>query len=168
MKATCNLLVAVVSRHSLLAWLTAALYFGGAPSAFAQGTEAHLTNYISALNARMPQSGDPATVAELFADDGIQYHPFGETPGGPHGDKAALGAFFGNFKTNWADWTHIEKTRMVQGSRAVWEGIAQGHHKESGKLIKLPIVFFIDFDQQGKVKENRVYVDVHMIGDQLK
>jgi hypothetical protein len=32
----------------------------------------------------------------------------------------------------------------------------------------LPIVFFFDFDDQGKVHEERVYVDAHLIGEQIK
>jgi hypothetical protein len=32
----------------------------------------------------------------------------------------------------------------------------------------LPIAFFLDFDDQGKVREERVYVDVHLIGEQIK
>jgi hypothetical protein len=50
----------------------------------------------------------------------------------------------------------------------LWEGSAEGHHKESGKYAKLPIVFFLDFDDQGKVREERVHVDVHLIGYQIK
>jgi hypothetical protein len=41
--------------------------------AHAQSTDAFLTNYIIALNARMSPSGDPATVAELFTEDGAHY-----------------------------------------------------------------------------------------------
>jgi hypothetical protein len=32
----------------------------------------------------------------------------------------------------------------------------------------LPIVFFLDFDDQGKVRERRVYVDIHLISEQIK
>ena len=32
--------------------------------------------------------------------------------------------------------------------------------KETGKSVKLPIAFFIEFDDQGKVQENRVYYNV--------
>ena len=66
------------------------------------------------------------------------------------------------------DWTHIEKSRLVQGNRAVWEGTGEGHPKGSSKVVKLPIVFIFDFDPQGKARETRVYVDVHLIGEQLK
>jgi ketosteroid isomerase-like protein len=132
----------------------------------AQSTDAQLTAYINALNARMPPSGDPASVADLFSQDGVQYHPFG-APGTQRG-REELAKFFGGFTKTWADWTHIEKNRVIQGNHAVWEGTAEGHHKETGKFVRLPIVFFLDFDGQGKVREDRVYVDGHLIGEQLK
>jgi len=132
----------------------------------AQNTDAFLTSYIAALNARMPPTGDPATVAELFSEDSVQYHPNG-APGTQRG-RAELAKFFGGFSDTWADWTHIEKSRMVQGNRAVWEGTAEGHHKATGKFVRIPIVFFLAFDEQGKVLEDRVYVDGHLIGEQLK
>ena len=33
-------------------------------------------------------------------------------------------------------------------------------------MVKVPIVFFIEFDDQGKVRENRVYVDFRLIDEQ--
>jgi ketosteroid isomerase-like protein len=134
--------------------------------AVAENTESQLTAYINAVNARMPPNGDPATVAELFAEDSVQYHPNG-APGTQRG-RAELAKFFGGFSNTWADWTHVEKNRLVQGNHAVWEGTAEGHHKATGKFVRVPIVFFLDFDKQGKVVEDRVYVDGHLIGEQLK
>jgi putative tryptophan/tyrosine transport system substrate-binding protein len=43
-----------------------------------------------------------------------------------------------------------------------------GEDPVGGKYVKLPIVFFLDFDDQGKVREQRVYVDVHLIDEQIK
>jgi ketosteroid isomerase-like protein len=134
--------------------------------AVAESTDSQLTAYMEAVNAWMPPNGDPATVAELFAEDGVQYHPNG-APGTQRG-RAELAKFFGGFSSAWADWTHIEKHRLVQGNHAVWEGTAEGHHKASRKFVRIPIVFFLDFDNQGKVVEDRVYVDGHLIGEQLK
>jgi hypothetical protein len=136
--------------------------------AYAQGTDAFLTSYIAALNARMPPSGDPGTVAELFTEDGAQYHPLGEPPGGPSHGRAALTNFFGGFKDLFADWTHIEKRRTIQGNRAIWEGTAEGHDKKTGKYLRLPIVFVLEFSDQGKVHEDTVYVNFHMREEQLK
>jgi ketosteroid isomerase-like protein len=116
----------------------------------------------------MPPSGDPATVAELFTEDGAHYQPFGELPGGPYHGRKALAKFFGGFKNLFADWTHIEKRRLIQGNRAVWEGIAEGHDKKTGKYLRLPIVFVLEFNDQGKVHEKTVYVNLSMRDEQLK
>jgi ketosteroid isomerase-like protein len=145
-----------------------AMSAGYSSAVHAQSTDAFLTKYISAVNARMPPSGNPATVAELFSEDGVQYHVFGEPPGGPQRGRQAVAQFFEGFKDSFADWTHIERSRFTQGNRAVWEGTAEGHDKKSGKFLRLPIVFFLEFDDQGKVREDRVYVDVHLVGEQLK
>ena len=110
--------------------LTAAVMFIGYSSVVhAQSTDAFLTKYMAAVNIRMPPSGDPATVAELFTEDGVQYHVFGEPPGGPQRGREALARFFGGFKEAFADWTHIERSRFIQGNWAVWEGTA-GDMKE--------------------------------------
>jgi ketosteroid isomerase-like protein len=79
-----------------------------------------------------------------------------------------LANFFAGFNNLFADWTHIEKRRLIQGNRAVWEGAAEGHDKQTGKPVRLPIVFVLEFNEQGKVREKTVYVDVHMVGEQLK
>ena len=135
-------------------------------SADAQNTDQYLTDYINAVNERMPPKGDPASVAELFSQDAVQHHPNG--PPGTQNGQAELRKFFGGFSNLFSDWTHVEKNRLIQGNHAVWEGTAEGHHKETGKFLRLPIVFFLDFDDQGEVKEDRVYVDNHLVADQLK
>jgi ketosteroid isomerase-like protein len=152
----------------LVGMLFALALAGETKTAFAaQTTDAMLDAYVSGLNARMPPKGDPATVPELFAEDGVHYHPFGEPPGGPLRGREALKGFFGGFKDAWADWTHVEKRHTIAGRRAVWEGVAQGTHRQSGKFVKLPIVFIIDFDESGHVKEKTVYVDLHLIAEQV-
>lgn len=136
--------------------------------AHTEDTDAMLTRYITGLNAGMPPHTNGAAVSALFAEDGAHYQPFGEPPGGPFRGRAAIAQFFDGFDELFADWTHVERSRTIQGNRAVWEGLAQGTHKETGKLLKLPIVFLLDFDNQGKVKEKRVYVDIHLVGEQVK
>jgi ketosteroid isomerase-like protein len=135
----------------------------GAPT-----TDAMLTYYINGLNARMPPKGDPATVPQLFTQDAVHYHPLGEPPGGPLRGREALKGFFSGFNDAWADWTHVEKRRTISGRRAIWEGTAEGTHKQSGKYVTLPILFIIDFNESGEVKEKTVYVDTHMIADQVR
>jgi ketosteroid isomerase-like protein len=134
----------------------------------AQDADRLLTAYIDALNASMPPAGDPAKVARLYATDGVQLHPFGEFPGGPARGREAIQSFFAGFGDFWGDWRHIETSRLVSGNRAVWEGVAEGHHKATGKHVRLPIVFFFDFDTKGAVRELRVYVDGHMVAEQLQ
>lgn len=124
-----------------------------------------LTNYISKLNASMPPN-TVMVVVDLFEPDAAQYHL---NPGVPNQKgREEIRKFFAGFSDTFSDWTHVEKSRVIQGKRAVWEGTAQGHHKETGKSLTLPIVFIMEFDDQGLVKENRVYVDVHLIAEQVK
>ena len=109
-----------------------------------------------------------ADAAKLFAADANQIHMLAPPSEKPQANQEEIRQFFtvlGNF---WADWTHIERSRFTHGNSAVWEGIAQGHHRETGKLVRLPIVFFLEFDNDGSVRESRVYVDVRSIGDQLQ
>jgi hypothetical protein len=125
-------------------------------------TDELLTNYMKVLNANMPPKNNPDAVAELFAENGVQSEPSGVSQQG----RQALRDRFAKFENLFTDWTHIEKSRMVQGNRAVWEGVAQGASKETEKFVKVPIVFVLEFDEHGKVKENRVYYDTHAGEDQ--
>jgi ketosteroid isomerase-like protein len=138
------------------------------PAANANNADVFLTKYISGLNAAMPPSGDAANVADLYAADGVQIHMLGEPTGSPQHGRKELRDFFSGLGNFWSDWTHVEKSRMTHGNSAVWEGIAQGHHRETGKPVTLPIVFFLEFDNDGAVREARIYVDGRSIGDQLK
>lgn len=140
-------------------------------AAHAQDTDFMLTRYIAGLNANMPPRLNAAAVANLFAEDAVQWHPFGEPPfagGQPQRGREALTRFFATFDQSWKDWTHVERSRTVQGNHAVWEGTAQGTHKGTGKFVKLPIVFVLEFTPEGLVKEDRVYVDNRLVGEQLK
>ena len=143
----------------------AAISMAASATATAQNTDAFVTNYIKALNASMPPSGDPAVIANAFAENGIHH---GMNQGPPEVGRKQIQEFFAGFKDRFEDWNHVEKSRVVQGNRAVWEGTVEGHPKGSSTVVKLPIVFIFDFDPQGKARETRVYVDVHLIGEQLK
>lgn len=134
-------------------------------AALAADTNAQLSAYIAVLNANMPPHANGAAIADLFTPDAVQIHPNG-TVGDQHG-RAELEKFFQLFEERYADWTHVEISRMTNGNRAMWEGTAQGHDK-AGKPLKLPIVFILKFNDAGKVTENRVYVDVHLRADQAK
>jgi ketosteroid isomerase-like protein len=130
-----------------------------------------LTAYIAALNANMPPHLNAAAIANLFTEDGIQQNVMSDALPGtedPQKGRAALQKFFASFDQHFADWTHVETRRTVQGHHAVWEGIAQGTHKETGKPLRIPIVFSMEFDAQGKVKEALVYVNTGMVAKQLQ
>lgn len=139
-----------------------------APAVQANNADVFLTKYISGLNAAMPPSGDAGNVADLFAMDGIQIHMLGGPAEKPQRGREEIRAFFTGLGKFWSDWTHVERSRLTRGNSAVWEGTAQGHHRETGKPVSLPIVFFLDFDNDGDVREARVYLDGRSIGDQLK
>ena len=140
-----------------------------AVTAKAQDTDSMVTAWVEALNANMPPNLNPAAIADLFAEDALQHHVMGPPPGtaDPLVGRAAQEQFYAGFDKRWFDWTHEEVRRTVQGNHAVWEGTAQGTHKESGKPVSIPIVFSMDFDNDGKVKEVFTYVNGGMIAKQL-
>lgn len=160
------------SKHAVLMRTTVLAFaaFLALPAQYvqAQGADVYLTRYIAGLNAAMPPAGDPARAADSFAADATQVHVLGEPPGGPHRNREDIRKFFAGFSEMFSDWSHIEHSRMTHGNRAVWEGVAQGHHRETGKPIRLPAVFFLTFDNGGAVREARVYIDARSIGDQLQ
>jgi ketosteroid isomerase-like protein len=57
---------------------------------------------------------------------------------------------------------------MIDGNRAVWEGWAQGTHKKTGRFVKIPIVFLLEFDENGKIKMERTYVDNGLVEEQIR
>jgi len=136
--------------------------------AHAGNGDVFLTRYINGLNAAMPPSGNPGQAADLFTTDADQINMLAPPSAKPQRNREAIRQFFAGFDGFFSDWTHVEKSRMTHGNSAVWEGVAQGHHRESGKPLRLPIVFFLEFDNDGAVRELRVYVDERSIGDQLQ
>lgn len=147
---------------------TALVLLFGPVAASSQDGDAMLSSYIDALNANMPPNLDTEAIAMLLSDDVVQRNPFGEPAQAPMVGRDAAREFFGRFDELFADWTHVEAYRIVDGNETVWEGVAQGTHKESGKPLRLPIVFFLTFDDDGLLTEARTYVDVHMIAQQLE
>jgi hypothetical protein len=61
--------------------------------------------------------------------------------------RSAIRNYFTSYTIWFSDWTHVERSRLIQGNRAVC---------------------IIEFDDQGLAKETRVYIDVQLIADQLK
>ncbi len=140
------------------------LMAGGSGLASAADTDAWLTNFIDTVNASMPPRDNPRAIAELFTPSGV-HHSVNVGP--PQRGRAELEAFFAGFKDRLLDWTHVERARVVQGNRAVWEGTGRGHDRATGKPIRLPLVFILEFNDDGKVVEDRVYVDRHLVAEQL-
>jgi hypothetical protein len=131
---------------------------------FAAATDEWLTHYIEGLNAGMPPHDNPGTIADLYAPNAV-HHSVNVGP--PQRGRGELESFFAGFKDRWRDWTHVEKSRVVQGNRAVWEGTGQGHDKVTGAPIVLPLVFVLEFNDEGKVLTQRVYVDRHLVAEQV-
>ncbi|MEX0959825.1 MAG: nuclear transport factor 2 family protein [Burkholderiales bacterium] len=156
-----------VTYWAVLVFLTHALA-GCADIERNTATNEKLGIFIEKLNAAMPPNSNPEAIANLFAEDGLEIHPFGEPPGGPFRGRKQIMGFFAGFDSRFATWTHVEKNRLVDGQHAVWEGVVQGADKETGKPLRLPIVFFFEFDDTGLVKEHRVYVAINMAAEQLK
>jgi ketosteroid isomerase-like protein len=133
-----------------------------------QDTDAWLTAYIDTVNAKMPPHLDADAIANCYAEDCVHIQPLRELPGGPFRGREAQRRFFASFDAHWAEWTHVEVSRMTDGDRAVWEGWAQGTHKKTGKFVRIPIVFFLEFDKDGKIKEERTYVDNGLVEEQIR
>jgi ketosteroid isomerase-like protein len=130
--------------------------------------DAWLSACIETFNANLPRNLDPDALASLYSEDCVNIQPLRELPGGPLRGRDAMRRFFASFDAHWADWTHVEVSRMAVGNRAVWEGFAQGTHKKTCKFVKMPIVFFLEFNQDGKIKEERVYVDNGLVEEQTR
>ena len=140
------------------------LTIGCTAFAFAADTDAWLTHFVETVNAGMPPHDNPAAIADLYAPNAV-HHSVNVGP--PQRGRAQLEAFFAGFKDRFLDWTHVEKSRLVQGNRAVWEGTGQGHDRRTGTPIKLPLVFILEFNDEGKVLDERVYVDRHLVAEQV-
>jgi hypothetical protein len=44
----------------------------------------------------------------------------------------------------------------------------EGIHRMTGKLVKVPIVFSFDFDDEGRGKVQHTYVDNGLVGEQVR
>lgn len=76
--------------------------------------------------------------------------------------------FLATFDIHWSTLTMVEVSRVTQGRRAVWEAMMEGTHRKTGRLAKVPIVFFFEFDDQGKVREQHTYVDNGLVEEQVR
>jgi adenylate cyclase len=162
-----------VLREREIALLRQAGLLGGretvaAPDARAQDADAWLTNFIDTINANMPPNLDADAVANCFAEDCVHVQPLRELPGGPICGREAQRRFYATFDAHWSTLVMTEVSRVVQGRRAVWEGVMESTHKKTGKPVKLPMVFILDFDEEGKIKKELVYMDNGLVEEQIR
>ena len=130
--------------------------------------EAMLANWIDTFTANLPPKLDPDALADLYAEECFCILPLREITGGPIRSRDAQRRFFITFDDHWATLTMIEVSRVTQGRRAVWESVMEGVHKESGKPVSMPVVFFFEFDNNGKVKEQHIYADYGLVEEQMR
>jgi hypothetical protein len=46
--------------------------------------------------------------------------------------------------------------------------MTEGIHRKTGKLVKVPIVFLFEFDDEGKVKVQHTYIDNGLVEEQVR
>jgi adenylate cyclase len=139
-----------------------------APDARGQDADAWLTNFIDTINANMPPNLDADAVANCFAEDCVHVQPLRELPGGPIRGREAQRRFYATFDAHWSTLVMNELSRVVHGRRAVWEGVMESTHKKTGKPVKLPMVFILDFDEEGKIRKELVYMDNGLVEEQIR
>jgi adenylate cyclase len=158
-----------VLRERQLALLRQAGLTGGAPEVpGADDAEGMLDHWIKIHEANLPPNLNADALATLYAEDCINIQPLRELPNGPLQGREAVRRFLASFDIHWSTLALIEVSHMAQGRRAVWEGMMEGIHRKTGKLIKVPIVFFFDFDDEGRVKVQHTYIDNGLVEEQVR
>jgi hypothetical protein len=152
---------------------TALLREAGLPSgvpepAGADDAERMLNRWIKTHEANFPPNLNADALATLYAEDCINVQPLRELPGGPLRGREAMCRFLATFDLHWSTLTHVEVSRVTQGRRAAWEAVLEGTHRKTGRLVKVPIVFFLDFDDHGRVKIQHTYIDNGLVEEQLR
>ena len=127
-----------------------------------------LSNFVDKLNASMPPNLDSRALSELWHIDGVQNHPMGGSAGAESQDRKAIEAFFSGFDERWQSWVHTEQRRVVDGNVAFWQGTAGGIRNDSGKQVEVPFAFLVEFDDDGLILQNDVYINIDQIRQQLE
>ena len=137
----------------------------------AAGTDAAermLDHWIKTHEVNLPPNLNSDALATLYAEDCINIQPLRELPNGPLRGREAMRRFLATFDIHWSTLALIEVSRVAQGRRAVWEAVMEGIHRKTGKLVKVPIVFFFDFDDEGRVKVQHTYIDNGLVEEQVR
>jgi SnoaL-like domain len=137
-------------------------------AAGADAVERMLDHWIKTHEVNLPPHLNADALATLYAEDCINIQPLRELPNGPLRGREAMRRFLATFDVHWSTMTLSEVSRLAQGRRAVWEAEMEGIHRKTGKLVKVPIVFFFDFDDEGRVKVQHTYIDNGLVEEQVR
>jgi adenylate cyclase len=137
-------------------------------AAGADEAERMLDHWIKTHEVNLPPNLNADALATLYAEDCINIQPLRELPNGPLRGRDAMRRFLATFDVHWSTMTLSEVSRLAQGRRAVWEAEMEGIHRKTGKLVKVPIVFFFDFDDEGRVKVQHTYIDNGLVEEQVR
>jgi adenylate cyclase len=158
-----------VLRERQIALLRQAGLPGRAPEVTGtDDAERMLSHWIKTHEVNLPPNLNADALATLYAEDCINIQPLRELPGGSLQGREAMRRFLATFDIHWSTLGLIEVSRVAQGRRAVWEAVMEGIHRKTGKRVKVPIVFFFDFDDEGKVKVQRTYIDNGLVEEQVR
>jgi ketosteroid isomerase-like protein len=61
-----------------------------------------------------------------------------------------------------------ERVRLVQGNRFAWQGDYSARSRRTGRSVLVPIAIFLTFDDTGKIKHARFYLDNNFLNDQAE
>ncbi len=131
-------------------------------------TDAALTRYWDITNKNMPPALNTDALSDLYAQDGVMLHPFAEFPDGPLVGREAIVGFLSGMDQKFAEWTHVEERRFIDGDTATWQGVGRGISKASGERVEIPMVFILTFDDDGRVLEDHVLFRLESLQEQLR
>jgi adenylate cyclase len=157
-----------VLRERQIALLRQAGLPGAIEAAGAEDAQRMLDHWIKTHEVNLPPNLDADALATLYAEDCINIQPLRELPNGPLRGREAMRQFLATFDIHWSTLALIEVSRVTQGRRAVWEAVMEGTHRKTGKLVKVPIVFFFDFDDESRVKVQHTYIDNGLVEEQVR
>lgn len=126
----------------------------------AHPTSRLITEYIRALNST--STGDMEAFLGKWADD-LECTVSRATLK----SKRDLREFFRSWTQIFKEWRYKEVRRIMGQDIAVWEGVARGVHRATGKKVELPLVIIVEFNSRGKAKLARVYFDTGLIDQQV-
>ena len=119
--------------------------------------EEKINTYASAFWNSFNQdlsSGELETYLEHWADNAERITPSRHDKG-----KAAIRVTYRNYLNTYDDFHQEELRRVTEGNTVVSELLTRARHKVTGDLLSLPNVAILEFNEEGKVRRARVYLD---------